>query len=262
MMYILARAKGLAMDFMNGVYWFCLVLGGGFVLVQFILLLAGGVMHGVDIGGGGADLDVPDADAAGSGADFDHAHDPTINAPGVQASHGEYATGASDLHVGPFSPMSIAAFLAGFGGMGLVVDSVNMPDTLGVPAAVFGGLMSLLFGILVSAGLIFTLNKFFENTGASSGYSEGEVIGRAATVSVPMDGKSLGEITYIAGHGTRNSPAKPLDADAVYKQGQEVFIASIEDGIFSVVDLDRALSLKIMTPAEGEIEGGVDITDA
>lgn len=261
MMYILARAKGTAMDFMNGVYWFSLVLGGGFVLVQFILMMVGGVMHGVDIGGGGADLDMPDADIGGAGTDFDHAHDPSINAPGIEASHGEFATGTSDLHVGPFSPMTIAAFLAGFGGMGLVMESVNVSDALGIPAAIFGGLMSLLFGILVSAGLIFTLNKFFENTGASSGYNEDEVIGRAATVSVPMDGKNMGEITYVAGHGTRNSPAKPLDVEAVYAQGQEVFIAAIEDGIFSVVDLDRALSLKIMTPGEGEIEGGVDIVE-
>ena len=248
------------MDVMNGVYWFCLVLGGGFVLVQFIMLMIGGVMHGVDIGGGGvADLNIPDADVGGAGVDFDHAHDPSINAPGVDASHGEYTTGTSDLHIGPFSPMTIAAFLAGFGGMGLVMESANIPDALGIPAAIFAGLMSLLFGILVSAGLIFTLNKFFENTGGSSGYSESEVIGRAATVSVPMDGGSLGEITYVAGHATRNSPARPLDADAVYAQGKEVFIAAIEDGVFRVVDLDRALSLKITSPGEGEIEGGAEI---
>ena len=48
----------------NSVYWFCLLLGGGYVLVQFLLLLVGGIMHGVDVHSGGGDLDLG-ADAGG-----------------------------------------------------------------------------------------------------------------------------------------------------------------------------------------------------
>ncbi|MCD6120087.1 hypothetical protein J7K50_09670 [bacterium] len=254
-----------AMNVMSNAYWACLLLGGGYTLIQFIMLLVGGVIHGVDVDAGhdidighdfdadhdidiGHDFDVDtdfDADV-GLDHDFDTG-DPTLDAPGVHDAHGAAATGASDLHVGPYSPMSIAIFLAGFGGMGLVSQLFDIPNDLGVPAAFLGGALSLLFGILASAGLIFTLNKFFEATSSSSGYSEADVIGSKATVSVPMDGKAMGEITYVAGFGTRNSPARPFDKDDSFKQGQEVWIAAVKNGVFKVVDLNKALSMKIKT---------------
>lgn len=236
------------MDFasvMNGVFWFCLLLGGGFVLIQFILLLAGGIMYGVDVGGHDADI---------SGGDADVHHDIGVDAPGVKVAHGEATTGTGDMHIGPFSPMSIAVFLAGFGGMGLIATSLNIPPILGIQVSILQGLFALIVGIAVSWLLILSLNKFFEATSASSGYTLNEVIGKPAIVDVPMNGHSIGQITYTAGYATRNDPAKPLNEEDSFKQGQSVFIAGYDDGVFLVVDVEHAESAEIREYMEKKVD--------
>lgn len=224
----------------NNVYWFCLLLGGGYVLVQFIMLLCGGILHGVDIGGGGHGIDGIEADT-----DFDTHHESGHVGTGAHPTHGDVSTGLGDMHVGPLSPMSIAIFLTGFGGMGLVVNAFNMPNNLGVPASIIGGLISLVTGIFISAVVIAMLNKFFQMTSASSGYSINEVIGKPAVVDIPMSGDKTGEISYTAGHATRNDPAKPLDKNDNFKQGDHVFIAGWDDGVFLVVDVENVDSPEI-----------------
>jgi hypothetical protein len=249
----------------NNVYWFCLLLGGGYVLVQFVLLLCGGMMHGVDVGGGGHDLDGMgggghdidggfDTDGADTHVDIGASHAPGHVGPGVHPTHGEASTGLGDLHVGPFSPMSIALFLTGFGGMGLIVNAFNLPNNLGVPTSILGGLISLVTGLLISAIVILMLNKFFEMTSSSSGYSINEVIGKPAVVDIPMDGERTGEISYNAGHATRNDPARPLDKKDSFKQGDHVFIAGWDDGTFLVVDVENASSPEIKKFMEQKVD--------
>ncbi len=217
----------------NNVYWFCFLLGGVYVLIQFIMLLCGGILHSVNIGGGGHNLD-----GIGADTDFDTHHDTHVGT-GAHPTHGDVSTGLGDMHVGPLSPMTIAIFLTGFGGMGLVVNSFNLSNNLGVPTSIIGGLLSLVTGLSISAIVITMLNKFFQMTSASSGYSINEVIGKAAVVDVPMNGDSTGGITYIAGHATRNDPARPLDKNDNFKQGDQVFIAGWDNGVFLVVDVEN-----------------------
>jgi hypothetical protein len=239
---------------MSNVYWFCLLLGGMYVLIQFVMLLAGGIMHGVDMGGHDADVGGGGADL---GHDFDAGHADTphgAGSSGVQDAHGHVATGTSDMHIGPFSPMSIAMFLVGFGGMGLIATSLNIPPILGIQVSILQGLFALIVGIAVSWLLILSLNKFFEATSASSGYSISEVIGKPAVVDVPMNGQSIGQITYTAGYATRNDPAKPLNEEDSFKQGQNVFIAGYDDGVFLVVDVEHADSTEIREYMEKKVD--------
>ena len=235
-------------EWLIALYWFCLALGGGYVILQFIMLLLGGVLHGMDIGGGHAEL-------GGGGAegeidlDADMDHDLASHSPGVTPAHGHAETGA-DAHIGPYSPMAIATFMAGFGGMGLGLNAVGLKSLGGIPGAVFGGLLSLVAGIVAAAVLIVVLNKFFEATSASSGFSLDEVIGAEAEVCIPMDGVHTGQITFHAGYGTRTEPAKPIDDSDKYAQGQKVWIVKIDDGVFKVADFDRATHLNVKFRSE------------
>lgn len=226
-------------------YWACMILGGGYVVIQFVMLLLGGVMHGLDFGGGHA-VDV----GGGVGdVDLDAALDSDItsHSPGIHPTHGQAATGTSDIHIGPYSPMAIATFLAGFGGMGIALRAIGIPEVAGIPGAFVGGLLSLLVGFVAAAIVIATLNKFFEVTQASSEYSLNEAIGTEAVVEVPMDGATMGQITFHAGSATRTEPARPLDAADAFAQGDKVWIVSIKDGVFEVVDFDKALHLNLRT---------------
>lgn len=97
---------------MASLYWICLLLGGGVVVLQLIASLIG------------LDGDAPDSPDA-------------PDTPDHLDGHGELSDG---LHL--FSIRAISAGVAFFGVGGLVADRAGLPVWLGVPIAVVSGLLA------------------------------------------------------------------------------------------------------------------------
>jgi membrane protein implicated in regulation of membrane protease activity len=161
-------------------------------LVSFFLGLAFAILSALFSGvlSGGADAHV---DVGGAHVDAGGGH--------VDASGGHEGS----VHFSPLSPVTIAMFLASFGGAGILLKKMlHLPVIAHVPLAA-------LSGFAVAGLLMYVFHKIFSVTGASSEARESEVIGGEAEVSVPIPNHGLGEISYTTA-GTRfTNPARTVD---------------------------------------------------
>lgn len=234
------------------VYWLCFGFGLVYVVVSAAL---GAISHGLE-GAGGHDLDAGshDFDAAGhdfdaggldvdadAGADFDAGMDADMGElasadlpadSGIDAGHtGGAAHGAGyDTHVmpsfSPFSPLSIAGFLAAFGGAGLAATAAALHPlaTLGIAAGgglVMGYLLYLLIGKLL-----------FSMQGSSEAHQV-DMLGLEAEVLTPVEHDLSGEIAYIL-DGTRfTAPARLITEGRVEKR-DSVRIKTVKGNIVYV----------------------------
>lgn len=126
--------------------------------------------------------------------------------------------------VSPLNPMTLAAFLAWFGGTGYLLSRFS---TLGF---VFGLLWAVLAG-LVGAGIIFlfmarVLISQDENMDAAD-YSMTGVLGR---ISIPIRIGGTGELIYSQAGTRRVCGARSENGEAIGK-GEEVVVTRYERGI-------------------------------
>jgi membrane protein implicated in regulation of membrane protease activity len=181
------------MDFI--VYIICLGVGLLFTLISlFIGHMAGG--HD-GIGSGGH---------AAAGAD-------STDGPGVSA----------------FSPTMIAAFVAAFGGFGIIFHEIPATRTTWINA-----LLASVCGLLASAALLWTLRELFRKTQSSSESHIGAMVGAMATVISPIPADGVGEIAYVQGGSRYTAPARTENGSAV-ASGQTVKINRITGTQFYVV---------------------------
>jgi membrane protein implicated in regulation of membrane protease activity len=167
---------------LNCIYFSSLVSG-------LILALASMVLSG--IGGDGAD----------GGADFDADGD-----------------GAGDLTI--FSPVTIGAFLAVFGGVGLITSvGFEMDARLSLVISGFSAaLISLLVAVVYSRLLI--------ELHGSTNISETEMVGIEGVVTTPIPATGLGEVQFEI-HGERMSrPARSTDNTPI-PRGSTVMIEQV-----------------------------------
>jgi len=230
------------------VYWLCFGFGLVYVVVSATLGavshgLAGGGGHGAEAGGHGFDAAGHDADAGGHGLDA-AGHD--VEAGGVESDelagadlsagsgldvHADAGhAGAYSTHVmpsfSPFSPLSIAGFLAAFGGAGLAATATALHPlaTLGIAAG--GGLaMGYLLYLLIGK-LLFSMQ-------GSSEAHQADMLGLEAEVLTPVEHELSGEIAYVL-EGTRyTAPARLAQAGRVEKR-QTVRIKAVQGNIVYV----------------------------
>jgi membrane protein implicated in regulation of membrane protease activity len=127
--------------------------------------------------------------------------------------------GPTDIHVGDvsshdvsllsLSPISIAAFITSFGGIGIIAT-----QGFGV-----GGGASLVWAIggsiviaIISHLLFFYL---FIAPQASSALKTSDVIGISAEVTAPIPGNSVGEIAYVAMGERHTATARSYDGNSI-----------------------------------------------
>lgn len=167
------------MDTMEVVYLICFFVGFGFAVLS-------GLLSGVFSGGAEAHVDAGGAhvDAGGGGTD-------------------------GSVHFSPLSPVTLATFIASFGGAGIIFKKVaGLPALAHVPLATLSA-----FAV---AGVVFLLfYKLFSITQASSGAREGEVIGMPAEVTVPIPNHGVGEIAYTVAGLRQTAPARTEDGKEV-----------------------------------------------
>ncbi len=167
---------------LNCIYFSSLVAG-------LILALASLVLSGIGGADGGADVDV---DASGDGA--------------------------GDLTI--FSPVTIGAFLAVFGAVGLIT-SVGFAMDARLSLLIAGAsaaLISLLVAVLYSRLLI--------ELQGSTNIQETEMVGVEGVVITPIPGNGLGEVRFDVHSERMSRPARSADGAAI-SRGATVVIEEV-----------------------------------
>lgn len=169
----------LGTDTLEFVYLVCLCLGFGFALLSGLLggVFSGGAEAHVDMGG--------------------------VHADGIGSAHD------GPLHFPLLSPVTIAMFIATFGGIGFLLKRMtNIPPAVQVPIAGVSG-------ILVGVGVSWFFYKLMSSMESTSHIREDEAVGGEAEVTVPIPSDGLGEITYTVSGSRQNYPARTVDGKAL-----------------------------------------------
>ena len=234
------------------VYWLCFGLGLVYVVVSAAL---GAISHGLegadaehDFDAGGHDLDasghefdvgsfdVGDVDTD-LDVDFDADAGELASADlsmdsGVETGHVDGAVHGADYdtHVmpsfSPFSPLSIAGFLAAFGGAGLVATGLEAHPLVALGIATGGGLV---MGYL----LYMLIGKFLFSMQGSSEAHQADMLGLEAEVLTPVEHGMSGEIAYIL-DGTRYTAPARLATDGRIEKRETVRIKAVRGNIVYV----------------------------
>ena len=167
-------------------YFFLLMLG---VFYALLVMIAGG-LHSIHLP-----------------IHVDLGHLP-IHVPGIPEVH-VADVGSHDVSILSLSPISIAAFITSFGGIGIIA-------TQGFGAQ---GLTSLIWAIAGSIviAVVSHLAFFYAFVApqASSALTAGEVLGVTAEVTAPIPGDSVGEIAYVAMGERHTATARSKDGRAI-----------------------------------------------
>jgi membrane protein implicated in regulation of membrane protease activity len=168
-------------------YFFLLMLG---VFYAIMVMIAGG-LHAVHLPGVHVDL---------SGL-----HLPGHMDTGPIAGHLDAGMAGHDVHLLSLSPISIAAFITSFGGIGIIATQAFGASSLASLVWAIGG------SIVVAAISHLLFFYLFISPQASSALSARDMLGQTAEVTVPIAGNSVGEIAYVAMGERHTATARSAD---------------------------------------------------
>jgi hypothetical protein len=245
------------------------MLGGAYTVIS---LLLGFVSHGDGVGHDAAHGDmVGDAGHFGHtdvGAHTDAGFDHSLH---VDAAHGDASSHLdsshhADLHHGDhgdhgdaasesgkfsllqyFSPMSVAGFLLGFGGLGVISRMLGA-----------GGLFSTLNGMAGGMGLwliaYLIIVRVFAQSGGTSHTRREAIIGRQAQVTAPIMGSRPGMICYTIA-GTRQTVRAITEEGQTIPVGASVRIRRIDASTAFVILMgDRLTPLQTLGLEEENLQ--------
>lgn len=188
---------------LNCFYLFLLMLG---VFYALFLMITGG-LHSIHLPS--LDVDLQGAHLPGT------AHVDIGGAPG------------HDVSLTSLSPISIAAFVTSFGGIGLIA-------TLGLGWSAIASAAAAVVGSIVVAILShFAFFYLFIAPQASSALKGSDIVGRVAQVTAPIPGNSVGEITYVS-MGERHTAIARSSNGQPIARGAAVVIESITGTVVNV----------------------------
>jgi hypothetical protein len=114
-------------------------------------------------------------------------------------------------HPSPVSGTTIATFITGFGGGGVVAHywlKWSLLGSLGI---------ALASGLVVAAAAYAILDFIFEETQAGSEFAVAETVGRDAEVIIAIPSGGVGEVAYIMRGQREQSAARSVDGEAIAK---------------------------------------------
>jgi len=218
-------------------FWACLMLGGVYTLFTLVM---GGVSdlagHGHHVGDVGNVSHVPDLGEhhAGDFATGNTAPDAAHGDASLSSDHSvDQGAGDSHGHFNLFAylnPMSVAGFLMGFGGLGVVSGMLHVPLPARLLYATAGG-----GGLWLVAYLLIV--RMFGRAGGTSHHRREELVGLRAQVTAPIDGAKPGMVCYIVA-GTRQSLPAITDDEEAIPIGATVRIRKIENNTACVMRID------------------------
>jgi membrane protein implicated in regulation of membrane protease activity len=155
-----------------------------------------------------------------------HGGSPIVHtAPHTHAGHaGAQGSGLRHLGVSPINPVTLAAFLAWFGGAGYLLtrySGLAFVSALGV---------SIIAG-LVAAGIVFWfVARVLTSKDETMDPADYEMVGVLGKISIPIRETGTGEIIYSQVGTRRVCGARAEDGSAIDK-GTEVVVTRYEKGI-------------------------------
>lgn len=187
----------------------CFYTGVLYTVISFLL------GHLLDFAGIGGDVDVDVDLDVDLDIDVDGGIDLDGDMPGIAIS--------------PLKPITIAAFVTVFGGMGMILLKNNYSALISaVLAAAIGFIVSYMLYRLIVVPLYKAQN--------TSAVSQIELIGSLAHTALPMKDGSFGKIIYTTQGNTYSAPAKSVDGAGIAK-GVPVVIIDIKKNLFYVKEV-------------------------
>lgn len=179
----------------NCVYMALLTVGFFYAL----MIVIGGGLSGIDLPD--VDIDIPHIDFPGG-----------VDVPDIHVDVGPGDAGVFDhgtIEVSPLSPITIAAFITSFGGVGIVTTQLfKVKPEISLLWATLGG--------FVTGGIVYLLyGRLLVAMQASSEVRAQELGGTIGEVIAPIPPDGLGEITYVAKGSRISSPARSVTGQAL-----------------------------------------------
>ena len=196
----------------------------GTINCVYMALLTVGFLYAlmIVIGGGLSDIDLPDVDI-----DVPHIDLPgDVDIPDLHVDIGHADVGSFDhgmVEVSPLSPITIAAFVTSFGGVGIVTTQLfHVRPEMSLLWATLGG--------VVTGGIVYLLyGRLLVAMQASSEVRQRELTGIVGEVIAPIAASGVGEISYVAKGSRISSPARSATGEAI-PRGALVTIKRIVGG--------------------------------
>lgn len=197
-------------------YLICFALGFAFSLLSFVL---GGFHWHLPHGLGEPHVHV-----------FPHAHVGHIGHVGHLGHAGAHTGGAKagaaavPGHISPLNPVTLAAFLAWFGGTGYLLTRFSTVwFVMGIGIALLSG--------AVGSGIVFLfLTRVLISEDENLDPEDFEMVGVLGRVSMPIRAGGTGEIIYSQA-GTRRTCGARTEEDRSIPKGSEVVVTRYEKGI-------------------------------
>ncbi len=219
MFYSVLLSIAISLPAVATVYWVCLIVGGGLLIVSSVAggdadtTLGGGL--DADVAGG---ADVAAGACSGLGADAD-----------ADVGHTHALAGAL---AGWFSLQFVVYFVAMFGLIGVVLT--HLTDT--ASPVVFGWAMA--GGLAVGQGVHQLLRKLQQTSGDSTPQPK-DFVNKLARVTVTITPPDKGEVTLRVGRSGRYVPAVSKHSDKAFKAGEEVAVVAYRAGVVVVVSREE-----------------------
>lgn len=164
-------------------------------------------------------------DFAGFGGDLDAGGDMDIDVDGGIDLDGDL----SGVPVSPLKPITIAAFVTVFGGLGMILLRSSYGPLL---SAAVAAASALLVSYILYRFIIVPLHRA-QNTSA---VSQAALIGSLAYATLLMEEGKFGKIRYTVEGNTYSAPAKSVDGKMIVK-GAPVVIIDIKKNTFYVKEV-------------------------
>lgn len=208
-------------------YWICLIVGGGLLLISSLAGTDADAGIDADIGPDVAfDADV-DADFS---ADVDTGADVDMSADSPGHAHAEHAHAGSLASW--FSIQFLVFFMASFGLVGVVLTGLT--DTGQYTVLGF----ALLAGIVIGQG-VHQLMRSLRRSSGDSTLQPKDYINRPGRVTVSIRPPDKGEVALQVGRGERYLPAIAKRADCTFGIGDEVAVVGYSGGIAEVISREE-----------------------
>lgn len=178
-----------------------LLQGLGTINCVYMALLTVGFLYAlmIVIGGGLSQIDLPDIDI-------------DIDVPDVHVDIGHADVGSFDhgtVEVSPLSPITMAAFITSFGGVGIVTTQLfGVKPEISLLWATLGGVLT--------GGVVYLLyGRLLVAMQASSQVRTRELGGTIGEVIAPISADGVGEVSYVAKGSRLSSPARSATGQAI-----------------------------------------------
>ena len=159
------------------------------------------------------------------GGAHSHFHLPHLSHGGVHMHAGGAHAPQGNHAASPINPLTLAAFLAWFGGTGYLLSRFS------TVWFVFGLVIAIASGLVASAAIYLFLSKVLTSEDENLDPADFGMVGVLGKLSMPIREGGTGELIYSQAGTRRTCGARADDPQAVFPKGSEVVVTRYEKGL-------------------------------